>query len=1022
MSFFSVLTNDTISETWSGGNNKSDAWASIEADGGSITRKLGSPTSFTQNTVTHSNTNQVVRVHMGTWVTDTGAPEAITIPNGAMFNIPVMSGYESAGQLNAYVYAKISVVTESAGVLSYNRTLVDWFPMRFEGTDVELGTATGSSDPMGGNSATNGHVNFQAATGTTLAIGERIAVEVGVDVRGGRNGETANIEFGSPFNVPTDATLAVDAAGTGPYGSSVGMPFSFSEANQDSWGLHSEISVPIVAGTETIAWADVGTDWSVAKWQTTGASRYVMRRGGVPTGQFWCFQDDDYLYIATNLIIDGCIQNSDHQEIYLCPTGDWDGALETDNQDWLFRRSITAGTSLSRDPVFPILNQKSTDNGEYVLQGDPASAFPENWELSSYNAGTKTHTFTSNGYTWQDGVDFRIGGPGATSTAPAPTGAATGGAYSEFKIKKSKLANWNGTDPIGMMINLQCDVQGNGHTMYPVHLGMEVDKADWFWQGALYTQGEQKTSANQVTAETMDLRPLNSAHAHGEATGATYNPTETVTGVTTTQNGILNIGRRPSEAVTSATTTQNAQIDIAIFPSVNITSFTTTQDATVTFSFSPSEAITGSTTTQDAGISVGHRPTEAITGSTTTQDAQLDIAHIHGATFTSSTTTSDASIINNHIRTVTITGATTTPNANITLGGNFTPAANITATTTTSSAEIDVPIIHNPTETITSSTSTQDAQYNIGYRVTEVIIGSTVTSSDAVLSVGHRPSEVIIGSTTGQDAHIGIGLRPQVAITGPTTTSDAQVDIAHIHGATFISSTSTSDATLDINFEWNPETTITGETSTADANLGIQHPIEVTFFAVTPTPDGTLDIGRRPSVQVTGETTTSEGDLVLAGKIAPSVDITGTTSTQDAPIDIGRFPTVAIASATTTRSSLISIGHRVGVVIDTTTSTSDADITIEADVPEIHNPTATFPVYSRARYANLVILAEKGTGGGGGFPILAGGGAPRDSHADALQKRKLPTVKVLDIKTLNEETINININVIQVTDLLVEDG
>jgi len=511
MSIVSTFTNITPTETWLT-NNKSDSWATVEADGGSITRTLGDVETQTQNTVTYTSDGTVQTIHMGTWVTPS-CPEVITLPLGCSFGFNHACAWESAGQLNANLYFKLSVVTQTGSTISFDRELTPWKAMQQASAIVELGIVQGSASPMGGaisNQGINTH-NYTTAL-HTLQIGERIAVEVGISTAG-RNTETVNFEFGSHSNLEEDADLVIGSVGTGPYGSEIVMPVTFSTANQGIWAQHSEMLIPWYSGgTDTISWADIGTDWSVAKWVTTGAKRYVNRLGGEVISQIWIFQDDEYLYIAGNNIIDGCIQGSDHMSIFLSPTDDWKGKLSANPLQWVFVRDITAGSSASRAPTLPVIAGDGDNQGEYVLQGLSGATYPLELEVPTYTASPNTCTF-ANAKAWVDGVDWRYGGPGATATAPNPNGASSG-AYSEIKIKKSTLNNWNGRTDLGFMVVQQCDVQAKGSSMFPTMLGTRVDSADWPWPCGNYSPDVLVTASSKFSKDEMDLRVLMATHAH----------------------------------------------------------------------------------------------------------------------------------------------------------------------------------------------------------------------------------------------------------------------------------------------------------------------------------------------------------------------------------------------------------------------------------------------------------------------------------------------------------------------------
>ena len=105
-----------------------------------------------------------------------------------------------------------------------------------------------------------------------------------------------------------------------------------------------------------------------------------------------------------------------------------------------------------------------------------------------------------------------MGGPGATATAPSPD--AVGGAYSEYKIRKSAIG-WDGLIPIGFMLVMQCDVQAKGHTMFPTTLGVLADFKDWNYPGWYFpaADGNLTASATTVAPDDADLRPIMAIHA-----------------------------------------------------------------------------------------------------------------------------------------------------------------------------------------------------------------------------------------------------------------------------------------------------------------------------------------------------------------------------------------------------------------------------------------------------------------------------------------------------------------------------
>jgi hypothetical protein len=304
MSITAVLTNNTVAESWAT-SNQSDSWASQTADGGSITRELGDPTTESQQTVTTTFASGAAKAHMGTWVT-VASPEAITIPSGATFGVGNIFGYESLGTLNAYVYYKLSIVVEdTAGDLVFDRAITStWEPIHPQGNLEELGLNVGHTNPMGG-SLSVGLSDFHQISGAiNIAVGERLAVEIGIDKTSTNKSGTCSIEYGSHLDSIEDDTLQ-SGIGTGPFGSCIILPMNFSETYQDYWGAHSEIDIPWINSSELIAWADIGSDWTSAKWSQ--ANRYVNRLNGEMTAQFfsmcWSGLEGKFSYRCRRLFI-----------------------------------------------------------------------------------------------------------------------------------------------------------------------------------------------------------------------------------------------------------------------------------------------------------------------------------------------------------------------------------------------------------------------------------------------------------------------------------------------------------------------------------------------------------------------------------------------------------------------------------------------------------------------------------------------------------------------------------------------
>lgn len=155
---------------------------------------------------------------------------------------------------------------------------------------------------------------------------------------------------------------------------------------------------------------------------------------------------------------------------------------------------------------------------------------------------------------WEEGVDFRFASQtGGTSEAPDPNtlDVSTVGksARTTFKFNKGKVrwggrfadGTWNGVDPMGFIMNSNCDVQGQGNTIFPASLGNQLAKPAWAAPGWVYYDGDSKNAGGAFDSD-LDLRPLMAGHLHGpavflEASGVT-NGLATATSIMTVVSGV----------------------------------------------------------------------------------------------------------------------------------------------------------------------------------------------------------------------------------------------------------------------------------------------------------------------------------------------------------------------------------------------------------------------------------------------------------------------------------------------------
>jgi hypothetical protein len=137
----------------------------------------------------------------------------------------------------------------------------------------------------------------------------------------------------------------------------------------------------------------------------------------------------------------------------------------------------------------------------------------DNWNFAAQDDNFPTEF-------WEEGVDFRMASEtSGTTTAPDPNtddvSTVSKSARCTFKIRKRRLNGWNGYQDVTFMINMQCDVQGQGNTTFPGALANQLDKPGWNYWGFNYGLTDQKTvSGSAASGSAMVMQPLMGGHIH----------------------------------------------------------------------------------------------------------------------------------------------------------------------------------------------------------------------------------------------------------------------------------------------------------------------------------------------------------------------------------------------------------------------------------------------------------------------------------------------------------------------------
>lgn len=338
------------------------------------------------------------------WVTD-AAPYNDGYPwqlqSGANVFIHSIYGYEDAGNLNAIYSFRIGHLHYAPGAGDVHPDYeYDDLTNGFQDMEAadEPGTASASSALLGAGVAVGAFgsklVNLLATH--TINENDRIMVEWAARIN---TNKTSSIhwEFGGMGNMDTVPSGGITTS----YGSEVVIPVNFGEKHDEAWGHGSEIVAPF--GT-SISWANISAirTWLTADWGDAG--RVVSRRGSNIatniTQQMWSKQDDDYLYLCVNNIIDGCIQPSDHAYLYFCGSNNWRSSLVPDFDDYQFSIDIVGKESQTDDPTStPEWGESTggtTEIGPRILRGakghPEADIFPFGWVEGIWHTGTGSHT------------------------------------------------------------------------------------------------------------------------------------------------------------------------------------------------------------------------------------------------------------------------------------------------------------------------------------------------------------------------------------------------------------------------------------------------------------------------------------------------------------------------------------------------------------------------------------------------------------------------------------------------------
>lgn len=379
--------------------------------GGHVTYKLGSigtPSNTTINFTPSGTANEIYRC--GSWVTDPAPPNnsGVTrqITTSMEFFFHRIYGYEGATNENAYFCWRIGMLEYTPGTgdvetdHTYRALTNGWILSGSHNTitgsgetlitGFELGTTSADGDPYGGAGVGSyGSDLIPVNTSRTFGEDDRLMIEWGIYVTTNKTSQIG-FEFGGQGDDPDDVTSGHAIT----FGSEVVVPMNFTEEFQDAWGSHAELHAG--SGSEiTFANITATRAWQSADW--SDADRIVTRRGTGSniTAQQWAKTDNEFLYVCTNNIIDGCIQDSDHSYLFVCGSDDWRSSTTPDASDYIFSIDIN-GKETQTDNPSTISEGGGTETGGRIWRGagstSHASTFPYGWQESVWHTGTGSHT------------------------------------------------------------------------------------------------------------------------------------------------------------------------------------------------------------------------------------------------------------------------------------------------------------------------------------------------------------------------------------------------------------------------------------------------------------------------------------------------------------------------------------------------------------------------------------------------------------------------------------------------------